>query len=52
VDSAWGVDALVSEIEYIDYVEEVRFDTDEITIIHTDGLGQATIKIPVIAVFE
>lgn len=52
VDSPWGIDASVSEIERIDFVEKVRWDSDEITITHLDALGQARINGAVIAVLD
>lgn len=52
VDSPWGIDALPSEVERIDFVEKVRLDSDEIRITHKDALGRAEIIAPVRAVLD
>lgn len=52
VDSSWGVNASVDEIDHVDFVLKVRMTGDEVEIIHTDSLGQAQVYMPLITVFE
>lgn len=52
VDSAWGVDADVDEIDRVGIVEKVRADSDEIEIRHRNAIGGATVRMPVKAVLE
>ena len=50
VDSAWGVDKSVDEIDFVDYVTLVRMDSDEVTITHGKSIGEAIVTVPVIEV--
>ncbi len=52
VDSPWPNDIEIVDIERIEYVELVRFDTDKIRIEHANSKGDARIMIPVKTVFE
>ena len=52
VDSNWGVDADLDEIERVDYLTKVRMDSDTVRIQHKDTRGTAEITIPVKAVLE
>lgn len=52
VDSTWGVNVPLANIERVEYVEKVRADSDEIRIIHESGQGDATIQMPIITVNE
>lgn len=52
VDVSWPNDIEIVDIERIEYVELVRFDTDKIRIEHANALGHARIMIPVKTVFE
>lgn len=52
VSSAWGVDANTSEIQRVEFLEEVRINSDEIRIMHQNGVGQARITVPVVSVLE
>ncbi len=52
VDAAWGVDATLAQISRVDLVEKVRMDSDEATLTHLDGNGQAVVEVPVKAVLE
>lgn len=52
VDSTWGQDITLAEIDRISYLEEVRYNTDEITIRHERGERLVRISAPVITVFD
>lgn len=52
VDSAWGVDQDLADIERIEFVEKVRFDSDEVSLIHENIIGQSLISAPVRTVLE
>lgn len=52
IDTGWPSNIAVADIERIDLVEKVRFDTDTMIIIHDDFQGRGTITVPVIAVLE
>lgn len=52
VSSSWGVDATVDEIDRVEYLELSRLDTDDVQITHEDGIGGATVTIPVRSVLE
>ena len=48
----WPDTVTVANIDRIDFVQKVRLDSDEITITHLDGAGQARISTQVTTVFE
>jgi len=50
VDAAWGVNAAIADVDYVDFVEKVRIDSDEVRITHLNSPGQATIELPIKAV--
>lgn len=52
VDAVWGVNALVEEIERVEYILKVRMDSDEVVFNHFDALGQATVTVPVRTVLD
>lgn len=47
VDTAWGATYTPDEIERIEFLEKVRLDVDDITIIHYNALGQAECIVPI-----
>ncbi len=51
VDSAWGVDADVSEIRNLEFLELARFDSDTLEF-ERDGNHKADITMPVVTVFD
>tara|TARA_R110002167_G_C12707228_1_gene655163 strand:- start:53695 stop:55425 length:1731 start_codon:yes stop_codon:yes gene_type:complete len=50
--STWGADITLAEIDRISYLEEVRYNSDEITIRHERGERLVRISAPVITVFD
>lgn len=52
VSAPWGVDAAVEEIARVEIVEKARLDSDEISLVHIDALGNAQVEVPVKAVLE
>lgn len=52
VDSAWPNDITVAEIDRISYLEEVRYNSDEIEVNYTRGLRQTYFSGPVITTFD
>lgn len=52
VDSAWPSDIQVDEIDRISYLEEVRYNSDDIEIEYTRGLRQVYFSAPVITTFD
>lgn len=52
VDSGWPANIAIADVERIDVVEKVRFDTDTFVIIHDDFQGRAEIVAPVMAVLD
>ncbi len=52
VDSTWGSNITIAEIDRISYLEEVRFDTDELQIRYDLGERQVHISAPVQSLFE
>lgn len=52
LDTTWGVDATLAEIDRIEFVEKVRFDSDRIAIKHLDAIGQAEIRASLIDVLD
>lgn len=52
VDTAWPYDITVAEIERIEFLEKVRFDTDDITLLHMNALGDAECVVPTREVHE
>jgi len=52
VDSTWGTDVALADFTRVEFIEEVRMDSDDVTITHTSGIGDATVRVPVVAVLE
>lgn len=52
VDTAWPYDILVTDIERIEFLEKVRFDSDDIMIVHKNALGTAECIVPTKEVFD
>lgn len=52
VDSTWGVDISLDEIDFVDYLTKVRLDSDEVTITHGKSIGEALVVAPLIEVLE
>lgn len=52
VNSTWGEDIAVADIDRISYLEEVRFNTDDITIRHERGDRIVRISAPIISTFD
>jgi hypothetical protein len=52
LDAAWGQDVTVAEIERISYLEEVRFDTDDLSIEYSLGARQVYVTAPIISTFD
>jgi hypothetical protein len=52
VDSNWGADIALADIDRISYLEEVRYNSDEIKIEHTRGERQVYFSAPVISTFD
>jgi len=46
VDTAWPYDIPVADIERIEFLEKVRFDSDDIIILHRNALGTAECIVP------
>ena len=47
LQTAWTIGGTVDEVLRVEYVEKVRFDSDEITLTHIDALGNSNIDVPV-----
>jgi hypothetical protein len=47
VDKAWPATYTPDSIERIEFLERVRLDVDDITIIHYNGLGQSECVVPI-----
>jgi len=47
VDTAWPATYTPDDIERIEFLEKVRLDVDDITIVHYNGLGQAECIVPI-----
>tara|TARA_R110000796_G_scaffold41179_2_gene101992 strand:+ start:37441 stop:39165 length:1725 start_codon:yes stop_codon:yes gene_type:complete len=52
LDSAWGQDIALADIDRISYLEEVRFNSDEISIEHVRGERQVYFSAPIISTFD
>lgn len=52
LSATWGINATLAEIERVEYLEKVRFDSDEVTFDHVSSLGEATISVPLVTVSE
>lgn len=52
VDANWGADVALADIDRVEFVEKVRFDSDEVEIRHLDATGQAVVSAPVKTVLE
>tara|TARA_R110002167_G_scaffold93122_2_gene249831 strand:+ start:29221 stop:30945 length:1725 start_codon:yes stop_codon:yes gene_type:complete len=50
--SAWGQDIAIADIDRISYLEEVRFNSDEIAIEHVRGERQVYFSAPIISTFD
>ena len=52
VNSNWSTDITVAEINRIEYIQLVRFDTDKFEIDHANANGSASLTVPVKTVFD
>jgi len=52
MNAAWGADIALADIDRISYLEEVRFNSDDITIRHERGDRLVHVSAPVITTFE
>jgi hypothetical protein len=52
VSSAWGVTASNDEIVRVEFIEQHRFNSDEILITHRTGTGTASVTVPTRAVIN
>tara|TARA_R110000744_G_scaffold380215_1_gene500233 strand:- start:27696 stop:29441 length:1746 start_codon:yes stop_codon:yes gene_type:complete len=52
LDSTWGQDVALDEIERISYLEEVRFNADDIVIEYARGERQVYVTAPIISTFD
>jgi hypothetical protein len=52
VDSQWGQNVALDEIERVNFVEKTRLASDDVTIEHRGALGNAVVMAPTIAVRE
>ena len=52
VDEAWASTIVPAEIDRIEYLDLVRFDTDDIVIEHRNAIGYAKCEVPVAFVEE
>jgi hypothetical protein len=52
VDTAWPYDIEPEDIERIEFLEKVRFDSDDIVILHKNALGTAECIVPTKEVFD
>ena len=52
VDTNWPTDIDVADVARIEYLQLVRFDTDQFSIEHEDANGQARLFAPVKTVFD
>jgi hypothetical protein len=52
VDEAWSSTITIDEIERIEYLDLVRFDSDDIIIEHRNAIGSARCEVPVVFVEE
>jgi hypothetical protein len=50
MNTTWPSTITPEQVERIEYVELVRFDTDDIEIAHHDALGQTHTRLPVVEV--
>lgn len=47
VSVAWGATMAVADVARIEYLDSVRFDTDDITIRHANALGWTSCDVPI-----
>lgn len=52
VDIVWPYDILVTDIERVEFLEKVRFDTDDIMIVHYNATGLAECVVPTVEVTD
>lgn len=52
LDSTWGQDIAIADIDRISYLEEVRFNSDDINIEYSLGERQVYVTAPVISTFD
>jgi hypothetical protein len=52
VDTVWPYDILTTDIERIEFLEKIRFDSDDIMIIHRNALGEAQCVVPTVEVTD
>lgn len=52
VDTVWPYNIEIADIERIEFLEKVRFNTDDLQIIHRNALGEASCIVPTIEVTD
>jgi hypothetical protein len=52
VDTVWPYDILTTDIERVEFLEKVRFDSDDIMIVHRNALGEAQCVVPIVEVTD
>ena len=52
IDSPWGQDIALADIDRISYLEEVRFNSDTISIEYARGERQVYLSAPIISTFD
>lgn len=52
IDSPWGQDVALADIDRISYLEEVRFNSDTISIEYARGERQVYLSAPIISTFD
>ena len=52
LNTTWGQDVTVAEIDRISYLEEVRFDSDDISIEYSRGERQVYLSAPITTTFD
>lgn len=52
ISGTWGIDALLADVDHVDFVEKVRLNSDDVTILYRNALGEAEIVAPVKSVLD
>jgi hypothetical protein len=52
VSAPWPANRTVAEISRIEFLENVRLDTDSVVIRHENVIGRASVEVPVKVVFD
>jgi len=51
ISTTWPANIAVADIDRVEYFELVRFDDDDVDIVHLEGIGEAIISAPVKGIF-